>query len=356
MNVWNINFIKLVRWIRVSHACADRVTFLSFPNTLCVIANNTIVYPLRLHGLQTIICRHDVIQTLVIKSFMVAMLVVLSQGATYTIIHFELKPQVVALFVGRLRSCVLKPTMVLAAVVGGDSFQGACLPTYGIEGNCYPINLPDVRVLSGAAVVPQLLMKISRLRSELALTYAQVSYIAAICPNWAYPVPQGFATRPSPCVDRTAIDEERAFAGIALRKISNKKMQRRPATTSASATSPAKIQCTKTSDAMLTSSIVKALNLEPVTGASVGKRCLRSFCPFDVCDDGFARQFIEKRAIAYEQGAGPNDSGSTASESSGGGFCVLCDEPACYMCGSGCGSFCETCFAAHTDDGRHWSL
>jgi hypothetical protein len=276
------------------------------------------------------------------------------QGATFEIIRFELKPHAAVLFVCGLRSRALKPTMVLAAVVGEDGFQDACLPTYGSDDNCYPIYLPTVQVMPVEAVVSQLLMEISRLRSELALTHAQMSYMVAMCPNYAFPVPQCFAARHSPGVNRTATYEERALAVIALRKISNKKMQRRPATTSTIATLSAKMQCAKTSDTVLTSSIIKALNLEPLNGLSVGKRCLRSF-PFAFCDDEFARQSIEERAIAYEQGAGPNDSGSTASESSGGDFCILCDEPACYMCCSGCGSFCETCFAAHTDDGRHWS-
>ena len=237
-----------------------------------------------------------------------------------------------------------------ATFVDENRSQDAQLEASENDEGCYPIYLPAAQVVPVKAVVSHLLLEVSRLRCEVAMAQAQLSYLAAMVPNYAWPVPQHLAARSPPGDVRAATGAERPFAAIELRKISNKKVARRPAVTSTTATTTA------------ASSIVKALNLEPANGLSVEKLCLRptgrSPAPRGgpaTCDGDFARRLVEERAVAYEEGTGPDDSGSTATESSDGDACILCDKPASYTCFSGCGSFCEMCFAAHEDDGRHWA-
>ena len=61
------------------------------------------------------------------------------------------------------------------------------------------------------------------------------------------------------------------------------------------------------------------------------------------------------RPSIYEQAEyGPNDSGS-ASSSSDNDTCTVCgEEPSLHACHSGCGRFCQVCYKAHLEDGRHW--
>ena len=285
--------------------------------------------------------------------------------------------------------------MSAAAFVDESRSQDARLEGGEDDERCYPIYLPPVQMVPMDAVVSQLLREVTRLRYEVALAQAQVSYLAAVVPNCVWPAPQALAARPPPGEVRSATGAEHPFAAIEVRKITNKKVARCPAVTSTIAPAPAKVEPAKLSDASGAFSLIKALSLEPangttpalgaIAGRKVGNKKLmhhvarKAAAPksntkkFDqrlvrfqplhlVTSDDLGRRLLEHRAVAYAQGNGPNDSGSTSSgsecgtecDSENGDVCILCLEPALHTCPSGCGSFCQTCHEAHEYDGRHW--
>ena len=281
------------------------------------------------------------------------------------------------------------------AFVDEDRCQDARLAASASDDGCYPIGSPCVQVVPVQAVVSQLLWDVSGLRCEVAMAQSQVSYLAAMLASCARPIPQALAPQPQPSKFPAGTSAERPFANIALRKISNKKVARCPAVTSTIAPAPAKVEPAKLSDASGAFSLIKALSLEPangttpalgaIAGRKVGNKKLmhhvarKAAAPksntkkFDqrlvrfqplhlVTSDDLGRRLLEHRAVAYAQGNGPNDSGSTSSgsecgtecDSENGDVCILCLEPALHTCPSGCGSFCQTCHEAHEYDGRHW--
>ena len=170
------------------------------------------------------------------------------------------------------------------------------------------------------------------------------------------------ATHAAPGLESGSSLGQISLVPITRCKVSNKKIAR----TTATATTPHKGEFATMDDVFgvksAGSSLVKALSLEPTSTVSMEKCRLRPVLRpiargsgVAARDRDLARRLLDERAEAYEKGAGPDDSGSTISESSEGDICILCEEPACYTCWSGCGSFCQMCHVARTDDGRHWA-
>ena len=63
---------------------------------------------------------------------------------------------------------------------------------------------------------------------------------------------------------------------------------------------------------------------------------------------------LGRRSLDQWAEEGIDDSGSN-SYSSDSDVCTVCgEEPTLHSCPSGCGSFCQLCYEAHLDDGRHW--
>lgn len=92
------------------------------------------------------------------------------------------------------------------------------------------------------------------------------------------------------------------------------------------------------------------------SGKKLAAKCMSfgkdGFMKRDGTND-LGRRLIEQRADTYECGEGFNDSGSTSSEDYND--CTVCgEEHILVTCASGCGRFCQLCYEAHVEDGRHW--
>ena len=231
----------------------------------------------------------------------------------------------------------------------------------GDDDYCYPIYQPRVQKVPLEAQLVQLCRDASRLRCQLAAVDAQICQLAAVVPSpWlSHSTPLSVA--PLGLESGSNVGEISQVA-ITRRKVSNKTIAR----TTVTATPPHKVEFAMMDDVFgfksAGSSLVKALSLEPASTVSMEKCRLRTVLRpiargsgVAASDRDLARRLLDERAEAYEKGAGPDDSGSTISKSSEGENCILCEEPACYTCWSGCRLFCQMCHVAHTDDGCHWA-
>ena len=130
-------------------------------------------------------------------------------------------------FVSHSRSRRLLSAMVApGASVDEGRWGDACQDAVGDNsGSCYPTWWRPVgRLVPLEAVVAQLHWEVSRLRYELAVTQAQVTFLTAMLPRHpSLPVPSAPATRRPPSGDlRRANGHERAMAAMAVQKCPDK--------------------------------------------------------------------------------------------------------------------------------------
>ena len=178
---------------------------------------------------------------------------------------------------------------------------------------CYPIYKPRIQTIPREALLVQLCSEASRLRCQLAAVDAQICQLAAVGPL-PWPSHSTPLTAAPPGLGISV-----ALAAVARRKVMNKKV--------------------------ILESEKPAAKCVPF-----GKD---GFVKHDPAND-LGRRLIDQRADAYEHGEGPNDSGSTSSEDDD--VCTVCgEERALVTCPSGCGGFCQLCYEAHVEDGRHWT-
>ena len=221
--------------------------------------------------------------------------------------------------------------MVVSSFMEEGRCQYARMEGVDDDDVCYMGYYATVQMVPLEAVMTQLCWEVSRLRDELAATHTQVSLLTAMLPHHLWPAPSAFAAQPTSGELQTANGSERAISTIALRKVSNKKIGH----TTVTAATPHKVE---------------SATMDDVFGAKSHSSDVATI------EKDFARRLLDERVKAYEQGAGPDDSGSASSETSEDNICIICQEPACYTCWSGCGPFCQMCHVVHTDDGRHWTL
>ena len=186
------------------------------------------------------------------------------------------------------------------------------------DDDCFPVYQPRVQKMPLEALLVQLCCEAARLRCQLVAVDAEICKLAGLGPlSWpSYVMPLVLAP-PAP----ESCSNSAAMAGKLRRKVANKKV---------------------VLDAPGEKLAAKCM---PVGNDGLVKR--------DHAND-LGRSLIDQRADAYERGEGPNDSGSTSSEDDDA--CTVCgEERTLVTCPSGCGSFCQLCYEAHVDDGRHWT-
>ena len=202
------------------------------------------------------------------------------------------------------------------------------------DDNCFPtyqVYQPHAQTMPSPTLLVQLSCEAAGLRCRLSAVEAQISQLVMALPTRSVGAPASAGTPPR----GLRHPETCALEVIAARKVGNKKMVRN---TGRKADAP------KSATTKLDQWLVRFQQLHLVNSGDLGRRLL------------------EHRAVAYAQGSGPNDSGSTSSGSECGTECdsesgdvrILCREPALHTCPSGCGSFCQTSYEAHEYDGRHW--
>lgn len=231
------------------------------------------------------------------------------------------------------------------SISGCFLYKNRCQETYQDvthDDRCYPIYQPLLPDIQLEMLLAQLRYKASCLRNQLAGVETQITQLEAtamtpwICyssPRLRYQlvgmgtqIDQLAATVPSPGLgdsmplfpappglERGTISKPIASPFIARRKVINKKVT------------------LATSDHKPVAKVVTSGNDGPV-------KC-------DPTDElGF-------RSIDHRT----EDDSGIYSFSSDSDVCTVCgEEPTLHTCPSGCGSFCQPCYQAHLDDGRHW--
>ena len=199
----------------------------------------------------------------------------------------------------------------------------------GDDDYCYPIYQPSVQKMPLEALLVQLCYEASRLRCQLAGVDAQIVQLTAAVqlPRLGYWTPFVAA---SFGLESGSSSGQIALVTITRRKVINKKV------------------------------------VMETPGEKLAAKCMPfgkdDFVKSDLAND-LGRRLIEQRADAYEHGEGRNDSGSTSSEGDSDSdfedddVCIVCgEERTLVTCPSGCGCFCQWCYEAYVEDGRHWTL
>ena len=199
----------------------------------------------------------------------------------------------------------------------------------GDDDYCFPIYQPCAQKMPLEAQLVQLCCEASRLRCQLAGVDAQIVQLTAAVqlPRLGYWTPFVAA---SFGLESGSSSGQIALVTITRRKVINKKV------------------------------------VMETPGEKLAAKCMPfgkdDFVKSDLAND-LGRRLIEQRADAYEHGEGRNDSGSTSSEGDSDSdfedddVCIVCgEERTLVTCPSGCGCFCQWCYEAHVEDGRHWTL